>query len=199
MFSQESVILSTGGHAWQEVGMYGGQGMHHGGGMHGGRWVYLVGGMYGRGHVWQRGAYMAGGMHGGGACVVGVWVWQCVPGACMAGGMHVRRGHVWQGVCIAGGHVWQGACMVGGVHDRGCVAGGIHGRGSVHGRGACMVGCVCGRGHAWQKKWPLQWMVCILLECILVFPNVSDGSRIPQKGCNNHRHSVTTYYLVKFL
>ena len=43
-------------------------------------------------------------------------------------------------------------CMAGGT----CVAG-----------GACMVG-VCGRGHAWQERQPLQRMVCILFECILV-------------------------------
>ena len=32
---------------------------------------------------------------------------------------------------------------------------------------ACMVG-VCGRGHAWQERQPLQRTVCILFECILV-------------------------------
>ena len=41
----------------------------------------------------------------------------------------------------------------------GCVAGGgMHGR-DVRGRGG---------GHAWQERWPLQWAVRILLECILV-------------------------------
>ena len=30
-------------------------------------------------------------------------------------------------------------------------------------------GGVCGRGHAWQERRPLQQMVRILLECILVF------------------------------
>ena len=48
---------------------------------------------------------------------------------------------------------WQGVCMAGGV------CGGMHGRGCV-----------------WQERWPLQWMVGILLECILVeynqFPNL---------------------------
>ena len=48
------------------------------------------------------------------------------------------------------------------------------------GRGACVAGCCAfqregmhgrgmhGRGCAWQKRWPLQQTVCILLECILV-------------------------------
>ena len=35
----------------------------------------------------------------------------------MAGGVH-GRGHVLQGVCIAGGHVWWGACMAGGMCGR---------------------------------------------------------------------------------
>ena len=63
----------------------------------------------------------------------------------------------------------KGACMVkgqpvwpGGVHGRGCVAGGMHGQ------GVCMTGGMHGRGHALQERWPLQWMVHILLECILV-------------------------------
>ena len=60
----------------------------------------------------------------------------------MAGGMHGRGGVCDRGVCMAGGHVWQG---------------GVHGRG-VH-----------GRGHAWQERQPLQRVVCILLECILVY------------------------------
>ena len=49
--------------------------------------------------------------------------------------------------------------MAGGVRGRGVHAGG----GSVHGTGACMTG-----GCAWQERWPLQWTVHILLECILV-------------------------------
>ena len=32
----------------------------------------------------------------------------------------------------------------------------------------CVVGDVRGGGHVWQERWPLQQMVCILLECILV-------------------------------
>ena len=40
------------------------------------------------------------------------------------------------------------------------VKGGICGKGgSTHGKG---------RGYAWQERWPLQWAVGILLECILV-------------------------------
>ena len=70
----------------------------------------------------------SGGMRGGGG---------------VAGGMHDRREHA-----------WQGACMVGGVHGRrACVAGGMHG-------GGC----------AWQILWDTvnEWAVRILLECILV-------------------------------
>ena len=100
------------------------------------------GGMHGRGHAWW--GCMAGGMHGGG--------------------------------CMAGGHVW-GGCMAGGMHGRG--AWGMHGGcmygrvcvwlvGGVHGSGMCMVGGMCGGGHAWQEIQPLQRTVCILLECILV-------------------------------
>ena len=53
----------------------------------------------------------------------------------------------------------------------------VHGghacQGGVHGRGACValagVMCGIGGGHVWQVRQPLQWAVCILLECILVF------------------------------
>ena len=55
------------------------------------------------------------------------------------GGMH-DKGHAWQGVCLAGG---------------------VHGR-VMHGRGHVW------QESAWQERQPLQWMVCILLECILV-------------------------------
>ena len=73
------------------------------------------------------------------------------------------------GVCVAGGYAWLGGqgvcsrsvCMVGRV----CVTG----RG-MPGRGACVVG---GRGHAWQEKRPLQRVVYIPLECILVFMQFS--------------------------
>ena len=36
--------------------------------------------------------------------------------------------------------------------------------GGMHGRGGC----------AWQERWPLQRMVCILLECILI----EDGFKV---------------------
>ena len=79
-------------------------------------------------------------------------MWQM--GTCMAkGGMCGKGGHAWW----MGWPVWPG-----GVHGRGCVACG------VHGQGVCMTGKMHGRGHAWQERWPLQWMVHILLECILV-------------------------------
>ena len=71
---------------------------------------------------------------------------QAWKGVCMAEGMH-GRGHA-----CGGGHAWQGACMVGGVAQGACVVGGMH-----------------GGGHVWQEKWQLQWVVCILLECILIY------------------------------
>ena len=43
------------------------------------------------------------------------------------------------------------------------MAGGMHGRGSM-----CGGGGMHGRGGMWQGIRPLQQMVCILLECILV-------------------------------
>ena len=64
---------------------------------------------------------------------------------CMA-----REGDVWLGgVCVAGGH----------VGGRGMCGRGMCGGGVVHGRGS----------YIWQERRPLQWAVCILLECILVF------------------------------
>ena len=42
----------------------------------------------------------------------------------------------------------EGMCMAGGVRDR----------------GTCVVW-----GRAWEERWPLQRMVRILLECILVY------------------------------
>ena len=106
------------------------------------------------GHVWQGRAWQ-----GGRKCMVAG-----------GGGMHGRLcawwGHAWQwGVCGRGGHAWQR-----GMHE--CVCG----------RGACMAGDMCGSwracmarecvwqgGCAWQEKWPLEWAVRILLECILVW------------------------------
>ena len=67
--------------------------------MHGGRHAWqgtcMVGGVHGRGCVWQEG------VHGGGACMVG--------------SVHGR------GICMAGGCTWQGCVWQGGgVHGRGC-------------------------------------------------------------------------------
>ena len=101
------------------------------------------------GCAWQ-GACMVGGGVGGGMCGRG-------------GGMHGRGGgHVWQGTCMVEGvwgrgHVWWGACMTGGM------CGG--GRACMAGRGACM--------HAMPDTtrngdMVNEWVVRILLECILV-------------------------------
>ena len=68
-----------------------------------------------------------------------------------------REGDVWLGEV---GYVWQG-----GMCGRGAC-----GRADVGGRGMCGTGVVHGRGwYIWQERRPLQWAVCILLECILVF------------------------------
>ena len=88
--------------------------------------------------VHREGACMVWGMHGRGD--------MHGSGVCMAGGVH-GRGHVWQELCVAGAHAWQW-----GVYGRGCAW-----------QGVCVVG-----GPVWQEKWPLQWAVRILLECILV-------------------------------
>ena len=60
----------------------------------------------------------------------------------------------------------RGACMAGGMHGNGVYTwqGDMHGRGCVHGWGG---------GGVWQERQPLQWMVCILLECILVNFNIN--------------------------
>ena len=78
----------------------------------------------------------------------------------------------WQGG-MHGGQVWQGACMAG-VCIAGCVCAGGHawqggmlGRG-MHGRGHAWQRGYVWRGHTWQERWPLQCMVHILLECIIV-------------------------------
>ena len=72
---------------------------------------------------------------------------------CPQGGGWGGRGGGMHGWDMYGrGHVWLGAYMAGGMHGRGCVwQGGMHG-------GGC----------AWQEIQPLQLMVRILLECILV-------------------------------
>ena len=78
------------------------------------------------------------------------------------GGTH-GRGHVWWGACMAGGMCGRGAmcsrrvCVVGA-----CMIGGMHGRRHVW-KGHAWQG-----GHVWQERQPLQQMVRILLECILV-------------------------------
>ena len=59
---------------------------------------------------------------------------------------------------VCEGYVFTGACLSTG-------GGGVRGGGvGVRGRGMCVA---VGRG-AWQERWPLQWAVRILLECILV-------------------------------
>ena len=73
-------------------------------GMHGrfmcGRGACLVGGICGRGCVWQ------------GVSMVG---------SCMAGGMH-GRGHAWQGK-HGRGYAWLGVCVAG---EMATAAGGMH-------------------------------------------------------------------------
>ena len=68
------------------------------------------------------------------------------------GGLHGRGG-----ACMVGGHAWWG-CVTGGMHGRGCVW-----WGGCAWQGACVAG-----GCVWQERRPLQRMVRILLECILV-------------------------------
>ena len=93
-----------------------------------------------------------------------------VKGACMVKGVcMVKGGMCGEGACVVKGHVWQrGACVVKGA----CMVGGMHG-GGMHGRGTCMAG-----GHVWQERRPLQPVVWIVLEYILVqsaFPLLSLG------------------------
>ena len=122
------------------------------------------GGVHGRGGMWQ-----------GEACVAGGHAWQ---GACMAEG-----GPAWLGgMCGKGGHAWQrGACMAkgacvakGGMHGKGgaCMArGACMAKGAMHGERGCMAkGGMCGMHTPLYEIWPVNaWVVCILLECILVF------------------------------
>ena len=85
----------------------------------------------------------------------------------MAGG-RAWQGHVWQrGACIG-----VGSCMAGDMHRGVCMAG------ACVCRGACMVGDMHGGGGG---RRPLQLMVRILLECILVSANfrVSAHSALP--------------------
>ena len=86
----------------------------------------------------------------------------------------MAEGHVWYVyvcvcVCVARGvcgmeYAWEHACMTGSVVTMG---GGMCGRG-VCVVGACMGGGMHGRGQALQERRPLQRMVRILLECLLV-------------------------------
>ena len=70
------------------------------------------------------------------------------------------------GACVAGGGcAWPGmACMARG----GGVAGGVHGGGCMA-VGMCAPGQTCPWDMHGRKKWPLQWEVRILMECILVW------------------------------
>ena len=60
----------------------------------------------------------------------------------------------------------------------------------ARGVGACMAGgdmrgrgaCVAGEGCAWQKRWPLQRTIRILLECILVTLVLNRGVHVNSKS-----------------
>ena len=72
--------------------------------------------------------------------------------------LHLSVSHsVYRGGCVRGGgvHGRRGLCVAGGMHGRGLCQEGMLGRGSM-----------CGSG--WQERRPLQRMVRILLEWILV-------------------------------
>ena len=185
IFSQASVILSTGGrgmrgcqgsgvcvvaggHAWLPGGVWlPGEHLWLLGGMHGCRGACVVA----RGHAW-----LLGGMHGcrGGMC-------GC-QGACM-----VARGHAW----LPGGMhgCWgvvcgcQGACVV--ARGYAWLPGGMHGC-----QGVCMVagghlwlpgGCALLPGDVHGIRWDTvnEWAVRILLECILVESCILGISLIP--------------------
>ena len=98
-----------------------------------------MGGMNGRGHVWQEECVWQGGMHDRGCAWQGS-VWQgdmWGRGECMVGDMYGSRGYAWQGVYMAGG---------------------------IHGRGYAWWGNMCGGGHVWQERWPLEFFtVCTKL------------------------------------
>ena len=54
-------------------------------------------------------------------------------------------------VCGRKGHAWQGACVAWGMHGGGCLEGGMHGRPGVFMAGGhAWQGGLCGRGCAWQ-------------------------------------------------
>ena len=75
---------------------------------------------------------------------------------------------------------------------------GMRGRVGVHGRGACITGGVHGRGrgHALQERRPLQQMVRILLECILVANIVT--LELQQKVSLQSRPSVGEQMIINF-
>ena len=112
----------------------------------------VAGGEYGGEHAWQGNVHGKGGYGGGGHAWQGV----CMAGMCMAWAMHGKAVH-------GGGHAWQGN-----VHGKGVHGGGHAWQGGMCGKGVCMAGGMHDRGHTWHERWPLQRMVCILLECIFV-------------------------------
>ena len=119
-----------------------------------------VHGCQGEWHAWLLGWGVhgfRGGVCGWGACMV---VGACIffwGGAWLPGGMHGGGGYAW----LMGGHMWLGACVV---------VGGMHGWGACVVGGACMAGgcMVVGGVHRIRPDMVNEWVVCILLECILV-------------------------------
>ena len=59
---------------------------------------------------------------------------------------------------MAGGHAWQGV---------------MHGEWDVHDRGHAWQGVMLDRGCMWQERRSLQRAARILLECILVFHEIT--------------------------
>ena len=132
----------------------------------------------------------------------------------MRGGIHDRgvhgRGHLWQGMCMAGGVHGRGcACMVGvgGHGTESCMVGacmtwevGVQGKrvcvvGGMYGRGVWMEGCAWW-GTCVQERQPLQRTVRILLECILVFDYLCiEGPSTKSSNSDNfHKISQVCYY-----
>ena len=136
MFLHVSVILFTGGCAWQ-----------------------VGGGVVG-------GPCMAGGMCGRGVCKAGgcAW-WGGGGGACMAGG-HAWQGEVCgrEGMC-SGGHAWQGECMAGGMCGRGHAWQGVHGRGCMAGGHACHAWppSTMRYGRSMHGRYASYWNAFLLL------------------------------------
>ena len=78
------------------------------------------------------------------------------------------------------------------------------------GLGACSAGGMCGGrgGHVWQERWPLQWTVRILLECILVkydlykilnFFNIDLVFKVLKMGILFKLLHVTLFVLLEFI